>query len=232
MPEVHREHVWISGPRGRLAGEIAYGEGASVGAALLLSPHPYMGGRMSLPLLARLAEALASRDIVALRFDYGGVGESEGPPVQIGEAMERFWRTGSAPEDPEMLEEARAARHWLVRNADDRMALVGYSFGSFLAATLHDADASALVMIAPTIARHDYSGLCNEGTPTLIVYGDGDFATTDDDLQSWARRLPGPSEIRHFPSGDHFFRGMEPEIASTCADFVARSVLHREELHR
>ena len=223
MPEMHSERVWITGPRGRLSGELAYGPGAPRCAALLLSPHPYMGGRMTLPLLTQLAEALAARDIITLRFDYGGIGQSEGPPVQIGESMQRFWKTGAAPEDPILLEEARAALAWLNANAPGATALVGYSFGSFLASQLCDAHTAAIAMIAPTIARHDYSTFNNQPTPTLIVYGKGDFATTDDELKAWIARLPGAAEVRKLAAGDHFFRGMEAEIAATTAEFVERA---------
>lgn len=184
---------------------------------------------MSFPLLSRIAEGLAGRAIATLRFDYAGVGESEGARVQIGEAMQRFWSTGSAPEDSMLEEEARVARAWLAHHASDRMALLGYSFGSYLAARLHDADAAALVMIAPTIARHDYSALWNEGTPTLVIRGDADFATTGEEFESWIGGLAGPTEVRHVAGGDHFFRGMEAEVAATCADFVAGSALRREE---
>jgi alpha/beta superfamily hydrolase len=184
---------------------------------------------MQLPLLARLAEALAARDITALRFDYGGVGESEGPPVAIGATMQQFWATGSAPDDPVHVEEAAAAREWLVCHAGGETALIGYSFGSYVATRIHDDGTAAMVMIAPTVARHDYSAFHNEHTPTLVVYGNGDFATSDDEMQRWTARLTGPTRIRHFMTGDHFFRGMETDVAQVAADFVEQTCCTAEE---
>jgi alpha/beta superfamily hydrolase len=227
MPVVNTERVWIDGPRGKLCGELSYGEGVARGAAVVIPPHPYMGGRMELPLIREIAEALASREIVTLRFDYGGVGKSEGPPVKIGPAMQQFWATGVAPEDPAFIEEARAAKGWLTRAAECDPALVGYSFGSYAATRLGGAP-PALVMIAPTVARHDYSHFGNEHTPTLVVYGGGDFATTDADLQRWSARLAAHTQLRHVPGGDHFFRGAETEVAQACAQFIATAQVRKE----
>ena len=77
MNEISSERVWIDGPAGRLAGELSHGGGAMIGAALMIPPHPYMGGRMRLPLMAQIAEELARHNVTTLRFDYAGVGESE-----------------------------------------------------------------------------------------------------------------------------------------------------------
>lgn len=228
MRAKNTERVWIDGPRGTLCGELLYGDCASTGAALVIPPHPYMGGRMELPLITAVAAALASRDIVTLRFDYGGVGKSEGPPVQIGPAMQQFWATGAAPEDPVFIDEARSALEWLSRAAACDPALVGYSFGAYAATRLARSSPPALVMVAPTVARHDYSDFSNERTPTLVIYGDGDFATSDEALKKWSDRLAGHTMLKRIASGDHFFRGAEGQVADLCAAFL-QSTLTRKE---
>ena len=220
MPDVTSERVWINAPAGRLAGELCYSSGRLRSAALLIPPHPYMGGRMKLPLLTALAETLAGHDIATLRFDYAGVGQSEGPRVEIGPAMQQFWNTGHAPEDSGRADEARAALAWLRANVAPTVALVGYSFGAAIATLLLDASVSRIVLIAPTVKQHDYSAFRNERTPTLIVYGDGDFATKDDLVRAWAARLPGATSIRHVQAGDHFFRGQEREVAGAVSAFL------------
>ena len=74
--DIMQERVWIDGPR-RLAGELAYPMGDDpVGAALLVNPHPYMGGSMHNNVIAHLHAALATAALVTLRFDYSGVGET------------------------------------------------------------------------------------------------------------------------------------------------------------
>lgn len=231
MPDTLAERVWIDGPAGRLAGELSYSSGKLRSSALLIPPHPYMGGRMKLPLLTRLVEALAARDIASLRFDYAGVGNSEGPPVQIGPAMQQFWSTGHAPEDPGRSLEAAAALSWLRANVAPTSALVGYSFGAAIAAGLLDDAINAVVLIAPTVHHHDYTAFRNDETPTMIAYGDGDFATRDDEVRAWAASLRGPTLVRHFQAGDHFFRGIEGQVAGAVADFLTKARTPPTEAH-
>ncbi|MCX5689016.1 MAG: hypothetical protein NTV94_04385 [Planctomycetota bacterium] len=227
---MHQEIVNIDGPQGRLSAELSYGSGRQCAAALLLSPHPYMGGRMKLPLMDRLADQFAQANITSLRFDYGGVGLGQGPPIRIGPAMQQFWSTGSAPDDPVHIAEGACAKQWLQAHCGGPMMLVGYSFGAYVATRLCDQNVASLVMIAPTIARHDYSGLCNSGIPTLIVYGDGDFATSQDELTSWADRLPGRATLLHVSAGDHFFRGQEEDVARRCREFIEEQAFTQSEI--
>lgn len=232
MPDITSERVWIDAPAGRLAGELCYSSAALHSAALLIPPHPYMGGRMKLPLLTALAEVLAEQRIASLRFDYAGVGQSEGPRVEIGPAMQQFWNTGHAPEDPGRADEARAALAWLRANVAPMGSLVGYSFGAAIATNLLDASVSKIVLIAPTVKQHDYSAFRNANTPTLIVYGDGDFATKDDLVRKWAARLPGATSVLHVPAGDHFFRGQERAVARAVSDFLVGVSAHKAEATR
>lgn len=224
MREITTERVWIDAPAGRLAGELTYSDRREGSAALLIPPHPYMGGRMKLPLMTAIADALAAHDVASLRFDYAGVGQSEGPRVEIGPAMQQFWNTGHAPEDPGRVSEAAAALAWLRAQVAPAVGLVGYSFGGAIAAGLLDAGVGALVLIAPTLAHHDYSAFNNTGTPTLVVYGDGDFATKDDVVRAWAAGLPGPTAVRYVRAGDHFFRGVEGAVAADVAGFLAETI--------
>jgi hypothetical protein len=219
--ETIRERLWIDGPRGRLDAELAYPAGDVRGAALVAAPHPYMGGSMAHPLLVRIAGALAEEGFIALRFDYGGVGRSAGAPVDVAASLEEFWRSGAAPEDPRLVEEARAAAAWLEARAGSP-ALVGYSFGAFAAARIAGGGTPAMVLVAPTIARHDYVCAALPVIPALVVFGPGDFVTSEEELVAWARGLPGPTRLAFVAGGDHFFRGREDEVAATCRAFLAQ----------
>ena len=45
---------------------------------LLCHPHPMGGGSQDVPLIQEMAGLLAEKGIAALRFNFGGVGASEG----------------------------------------------------------------------------------------------------------------------------------------------------------
>ncbi len=215
-----REYVRFRGGASMLAGELAYPLGRAEHACLLFNPHPYMGGRMDNPLIARLAARLAECGAVTLRFDYAGVGNSDGPSINVAEAMARFWETGSAPIDPGMLEDGRAARDWLRRETGLPLALAGYSFGAHVADTLIDPHLRAVVMISPTITQHEYAQAAGVPIPKLVVHGDNDFATPRGDLEAWFAGLPEPKQLHRVPGGEHFFRGQEGGVAEICAVFV------------
>ncbi|MEP0841427.1 MAG: hypothetical protein HRF43_01795 [Phycisphaerae bacterium] len=221
LVDLIQEAVRIEGPRGPLAGALAYTEDAALAACLLVNPHPHMGGRMSNNLIARLAAELPSAGLIALRFDYAGVGESPGEPIDLYASMARFWATDTAPEDPLMIEDARAAAGWLRSQAGLPVGLVGYSFGAYAAASIADADTIGLAMISPTLTRHDFSTLAACAAPKLVVYSDDDFATPADATQRWAGSLPNLRGAHRLAGGNHFFRGQEDRVADLCRRFFA-----------
>ncbi len=84
-------------------------------AAVVCHPHPLYGGTMHNKVVYRLARGLRAPGIVVLRFNFRGVGASEGEHAHLeGE-----------------IEDARAALAWLrARYPDLPYALAGFSFGS------------------------------------------------------------------------------------------------------
>ena len=215
------ERVRFQGNTGRLSGELAYCWDSPVGNCMLLNPHPYMGGRMDNPVIKAMAVHLAGQGWITLRFDYAGVGESEGPPIDMASSMALFWETGHAPIDGAMLADAAVAAEWLKSQADLPVALIGYSFGAFAACTLIERNPSAMILISPTITRHDFSSLQACGVPKFIVYGENDFATPRGQLNAWYSALSEPKSLQCVDGGDHFFRGQEQTVAGHCLEFLA-----------
>lgn len=174
--------------------------------------------------IAHLAGSLAADGGVTLRFDYAGVGASEGARIDVAKSMSVFWATGRAPEDPLMIQDARSAMDWLARQCDRPLVLIGYSFGAYAATRLVDAQSGAagLVMISPTLDRHDFSAAADRAMPKLVVYGDEDFATSRAAVERWVGSLRGPKTVKYVPGGEHFFKGREEVIAGACREFVAR----------
>ncbi len=217
------ERLFIAGPRGTLSARLDGPVGVPVGRALLLNPHPLMGGRMDLPLMNALADALVRRDVVCLRFDHAGTGESiaGSGPVDLAASMADFWRTGVAPEDPMLVEEARAAADLLADISPGPPLLVGYSFGAHAASLLAaERPVRGLGLICPAMTRHAFADPPRH-VPVAVVSGEEDFAGDEHRLAIWCRHR-GPAEpisCRSLPGG-HFLRGVE-ELAAT---FIAREL--------
>ncbi len=225
------EHITIDGPRGTLWGQLDYrmdcpaqdsspSDMSHTGGVLLLSPHPFMGGHMNLPLLKAIGSHIASMGLPVLRFDYGGVGKSQGPAFDVGSAMDTFWKTGSAPQDPMLIEEARCVCDWLGCQVNGPVALVGYSFGAFVATQMYTQRTTAIVLVAPTIAHHNYEAFDNTHLPTLIISGEGDFATGDEAMASWVASLAPQTRYEQIAQADHFFAKSSDQVGALIAAFL------------
>lgn len=218
--EILQERVQFAGSRSMLIGELAYPMTATTFSCLLVNPHPYMGGQMVNSLIRHLAAALAAQGAVTLRFDYSGVGDSAGNRVDTVTAMARFWETGTAPDDPRMVEDVGGALDWLIAQSDLPTAVIGYSFGAHAAVASLSPQVWALILISPTVCQHDFSGLDSFSGPVLVVHGEDDFATPRPQLESWFKRLREPKQVCFVPGGEHFFRGCEDRVVDACAGFL------------
>lgn len=226
---ITRETVRIVDPCGRLRAELAYpSDGDPRFGALVIGPHPYMGGTMHNALVAALSEQVALADGVSLRFDFGGTGESDGPPIDIAASLAHFWETGHAPEDGARYENAASAFDYLLTLGCRPIALVGYSFGAAAAWRLWRARGdcvSALALISPTLARHEFEqpgAACP--VRVLVLHSTDDFCTPHAQVAGWVATLPLAVTYQCREGGNHFFRGAERLVARDVAQFVARAV--------
>jgi alpha/beta superfamily hydrolase len=217
---------FASGPH-RLHGRLAYPEeGAVRGAAVLAGPHPLLGGHMDNNVVRALGDGLARRGLATLRFDYRGVSRSGGPPVDLTRHLAAFWRTGHVPDELDLARDVEAAAAQLREVIGSRppLALVGYSFGCALlphTRLLDSESPPALVLVAPTVARHDYNLYLGLANATLVVASDGDFASDPDRLRHWFGGRPTPSRLIEKSLDNHFLRGHEEWLTETVSEYLA-----------
>jgi alpha/beta superfamily hydrolase len=156
-------------------------------------PHPQYGGDMQSPVVVRVAEALAASGVATLRFNFGGVGASEG--AYDGGRAERC--------DVGAAESALAAEV----PAGTPLAVVGYSFGAWVGAAAAPGlrRVRHVVAIAPPLAMLEWSS----SGPLDVVVGDRDQYCPRDAL---ARLDAARTTI--LPGADHFLVGRENEVAA------------------
>jgi alpha/beta superfamily hydrolase len=216
------ERVWISAGQHLLEGELAYGEDmpAPRGAAVLACSHPLLGGSMHNNVIRGLGDGLAERGLVTLRFNYRGVGGSQGPTIDAARPVAEFWKTSHVPGELSLWQDVQAAIGFLRRStaAVLPLTLIGYSFGSALLPYL--GPAAAYVLIAPPLNQHDYEGLLAVRAPILVIVSESDFTHNADRLRSWFDRLPAPKRLVQTPGDNHFFRGQEPWLMETVFAFL------------
>ncbi len=185
--------VTFPGPAGALAGLLQErGARDHAWTAVICHPHPLHGGTMHNKVVHRVASVLHGLGAAVLRFDFRGVGRSEG----------RF--DGGAGE----LEDARAALGWMrARYPGSGAWLGGFSFGSWIAARLaaSEPEVRHLVLVAPPVATSDFSVLRATAVPKLVVQGKRDDicppAALEREFPAWAE----PKTLRMVDGATHFF---------------------------
>ncbi|HET6631006.1 MAG TPA: alpha/beta fold hydrolase [Woeseiaceae bacterium] len=201
------EKTSIQGPAGALEALVETPrEGAPRAAAVICHPHPLHGGTMDNKVAYTLARAFLARQFLALRFNFRGVGASEGSFDEgRGERQDALAAVG----------EARR------RLPDAPLWLGGFSFGAAIAiGAAAEAQAAGLVSVAPAVSRvADVAGPGLE-IPWLVIQGDQDELVNVDDTIEWINGLaPGP-ELEVLAGAEHFFHGKLVELREAVEVFV------------
>jgi alpha/beta superfamily hydrolase len=207
-----------------LHGELAYPEESIPSwSAVLAGPHPLLGGTMHNNVVAGVAGGLARRRFATLRFDYRGIGRSAGPRLDLEHHLAQFWKTSHVAEELQLAGDVAAAARFLQRavGRDVPLVLIGYSFGCALLGRLAAPLApAAVVLIAPTVTRHDYEPHLAYRGPVLVIASEDDFASDRERLEGWFDRLSPSRLLIHKRFDNHFFRGHEEWLAEAVYGFV------------
>jgi alpha/beta superfamily hydrolase len=183
----------IAGPAGTL--EVAFNvpEGALRGIALIAHPHPLQGGTLDNKVVQTLAKTFAALGYAAVRFNFRGVGLSEG---QFDDGI---------GETEDALAALAAAK---LEFGELQVALAGFSFGSYVQTRVaHVITAERLVLIGPAVKRFPIEVVPPD---TIVIHGEEDDVVALADVLAWAR--PQQLPIMVFPGCGHFFHGRLPQL--------------------
>jgi alpha/beta superfamily hydrolase len=187
-----------------------YHRGRRAPPCAIASPHPALGGSMAVPTVAELAWALTQAGFPTLRFDYRGVGASQGRSRHpAGE--------GRIGEISDEVADLGAALEQLLQSTGAQVAcVVGYSFGAAVALqAAQDPRVERVVLVAPPTALWDFSGVGELQKPLLVV-----CAHHDPLCQRSRLELPEGGQLAVIAHADHaFLRGLQ-ELGRTVAAWV------------
>ena len=155
------------------SGEIAldglYHRGREAPPCVLAPPHPVLGGSMTVPVIAELAWAITRAGHPTLRFDYRGVGASQGR-IRHQPGAGRIRDIAGEIEDM-----GAAIEQLLASTRANSVCAVGYSFGAAVAASAaRDVSVDRLVLIAPPTVLWDFSGLRQLAKPVFVACAEND----------------------------------------------------------
>ena len=174
---------------------------------VICHPHPLHGGSMHNNVVLALALGLAEEGFVTLRFNFRGVGDSEGEHGQ-GET-----------EYQEVLGALDLIKAW--PDTRGKTGLVGYSFGSGVILRHEEVqkEADAVALVSPALRYISDTPLKTRKTPALIVAGDRDRIVDQDQLTEEFKTFDRQPESHIFEGVDHFWYGHEERLVPEVARF-------------
>jgi alpha/beta superfamily hydrolase len=183
------ERLVIAGPAGGLEVAVNLPAGEPTGLALVAHPHPLQGGSLDNKVAQTLAKTFAAIGYAAVRFNFRGVGKSEG----------RFDEGAGETDD------ALAALAFARERFGDALplALAGFSFGSYVQTRVAARVAfERLVLVGAAVGRFEVADVPPE---TIVIHGEEDDVVALADVFAWARPQALPVVV--FPGCGHFFHG-------------------------
>lgn len=187
---VHTRRLAVRGPAGALECALDEPAEATRGVAVVCHPHPQFGGTMDNKVVQTLARALLQLGYRTVRFNFRGVGASEGA-----------WDEGRGEVDDALAVVAA------LREPGRPLVLAGFSFGGYVAAQAAsqlpaEGRAERLILVGPSTQKHQLAPVPDD---TLVVHGELDDVVPLAATLAWARAQSLPVVV--IPGGGHFFHG-------------------------
>ncbi|HET7394925.1 MAG TPA: alpha/beta fold hydrolase [Gammaproteobacteria bacterium] len=201
------ESVQFTGPAGILEGLLDSPANVPRAVAVVCHPHPLFQGSMHNKVAYILARAFNDLGAVSLRFNFRGVGRSE----------------GGYDEGTGELADALAAMDWLgSRHPGVPLWLAGFSFGAYVALRAQNQrPVQRLVTVAPAVERFDTTLIEAPRGPWLLVQGDADEVVSPQAVLDWAKGLAVAPRLAVLKGAGHFFHGRLNELRQAVVDTFA-----------
>ncbi len=205
------EKLMIPGPVGSLEAVLTIPHNATQKLWVMCHPHPLQQGTMDNKVVTTLTRTFENLGFITLRFNYRGVGQSNGAYAQgLGE-----------------IEDTLAVVAYLRQRFPQATTLMmgGFSFGGFIAyqsaIQLHPA---ALVLVAPAIYQFTTSSNIDSrhepNCPTLVIFGDQDDIISAESIQAWLKTRKNSYTAQEISGASHFFHGKLLELRALVQNFV------------
>lgn len=178
----------------------------STDVALLGHPHSLQGGSMTNKVVTTMAGVFKNLGIPCLRFNFRGVGQSEGTyDAGIGES-------------DDMLALARA---WQKEQPGVNFIFAGFSFGSYVAYRASaQLDKAMLITVAPPVHHYNYREFHPAPQPWLIMQGDEDEIVCLEDVIYFSEQASPAIPVIKFAHTSHFFHGKLVELKVQLMDYL------------
>lgn len=192
MPE-----IIFNGPAGRLEGRYSHSKYKNAPLALVLHPSPEHGGTMNNKINYTLFQNFVSRGFSVLRFNFRGVGRSQG-----------IFDRGEGE-----LSDAASALDWMqeINPNAPYVWIAGFEFGAWIGMQLlmRRPEIKGYISVAPPANIYDFSFLAPCPTSGLILHGEKDDVVPQESIEKFVEKLHQQKGIsidhRTVDGANHFF---------------------------
>src|ERR1700731_1210497 len=206
--------VIFTGPGGPIEGRYHPARQKNAPIGIVLHPHPQFGGTMNHQIIYQLYYAFVHRNFSVLRFNFRGVGRSQGA-FDHGQGE---------------LSDAASALDWAQTISPEARAcwIAGVSFGSWIGMQLlmRRPEIEGFISIAPPANRFDYSFLAPCPSSGLFVHGDKDRVAPLKEVLALIEKLKTQKGIviEHavIPEANHFFEDCMEDLQETVGAYLDR----------
>ncbi len=211
MPE-----VIINGPEGRLEGRYSHSKGTNAPIALILHPDPRGGGTMNNKVSYNLFHAFSQRGFSVLRFNFRGVGRSQGT-YDRGEGE---------------LADAASALDWLQNVNPNASAtwVAGFSFGAWIGMQLlmRRPEIVSFVSVSPPANMYDFSFLAPCPVSGQVIQGSADEIVPETAVAKLVSKLSNQRDIkidyRLIQGANHFYVDHMDQMVGAVDGYLAANV--------
>ena len=212
MADSFHRSFFLAGPAGQLQATLwTTPDSDPPFVAVVCHPHPLYGGTMHNKVVFQTAKALHRRGAQVLRFNFRGVGLSEG--VHDRAQGER--------------DDVRAAIDYLAKEFPrSPILLAGFSFGSVvgLGVGSEDSRVSLLIGLGIPVNDSDVAFLASSTKPKLIVQGGNDPYGSREEIEALFAALKEPKRLVIVESADHFFTGKLEQVRAAIDAWLAETL--------
>ncbi|MEO6065437.1 MAG: alpha/beta fold hydrolase [Lysobacterales bacterium] len=162
-----------------------------LGTVIVCHPHPLHGGTLHNKVVTILERSLRECGLRTLRFNFRGVGASEGT------------HDDGAGEADDLQEIAQWVMH---ARPQDALWLAGFSFGAAVAAHASIAlPCAQLITVAPPVDKYGFESSPPPTCPWLLIQGEDDDVVEPAQVYAYVEKLDNPPTLVKMPGAGHFF---------------------------
>jgi alpha/beta superfamily hydrolase len=202
----------IPGPEGKIEARYTHNNSDKSPIALILHPDPSRGGTMNTKVVFRLYKLFANNGFSTIRFNFRGVGKSE----------------GSFDDGEGELSDAASVLDWIQQyNTNSKIVWVaGFSFGAWVAMQLlmRRPEINGFVCVSPPANMRDFSFLAPCPSSGLIVHGDKDIIASYDSSKILSEKLQKQKKVdiqfKPIKGADHFYEDYNEQFSTIVDTYI------------